>query len=143
MQTFFPHADLVETAKVLDRQRLGKQRVETMQIMKCFLRESGGWVNHPAVKMWKGFGWALMKYQEAICTRWVTDLGYKDTCLDKTRSIYYTLSYEMQNKGIWPDWIGNEEFHVSHRSNLLRKKPDHYREFWHDTPNDLEYVWPV
>ena len=143
MQTFFPDPDVRETARVLDRRRLGKQRVETMQIMKTFRGESSGWQNHPAVKMWKGFGWALMKYQEAICNRWVTDLGYRDTCLDKTRDIYYTLDSTLRNEGVWPGWIGNEEFHVSHKSNLLRKDPDYYREFWKDTPDDLPYVWPT
>jgi len=141
MQTFLPLADFSETASVLDRQRLGKQRVETMQIMKVFTKTKGGWVNHPAVKMWKGFGWALMQYQEAICNRWVTELGYRDTCLDKTRETYYTLPSELQNEGVWPEWLGDEEFHLSHRSNLLRKKPEHYGQFW-DDPADLGYVWP-
>jgi len=33
MQTFVPYANFSESAKVLDRQRLGKQRVETLQVM--------------------------------------------------------------------------------------------------------------
>lgn len=43
----------------------------------------------------------------------------------------------------YPHWFGSEEFHASHRSNLLRKDPDHYSQFeWTEGP-DIEYVWPV
>lgn len=43
----------------------------------------------------------------------------------------------------YPSWLGDEEFHRSHRSNLLRKNEQHYQQFWPDERNDLEYVWPV
>ncbi len=35
MQTFIPEPDLYQSVRVLDRQRLGKQRVETLQIMNA------------------------------------------------------------------------------------------------------------
>lgn len=35
MQTFLPYEDFEQTASVLDRQRLGKQRVETLQLLKA------------------------------------------------------------------------------------------------------------
>lgn len=33
--------------------------------------------------------------------------------------------------------------HASHRSNLLRKEPEHYTQFGWTEPPDLAYVWPV
>ena len=42
MQTFLPYADYTRTAKCLDRQRLGKQRVECKQILNA-LENGGGW----------------------------------------------------------------------------------------------------
>ena len=33
MQTFLPFADFAETAAVLDHRRLGKQRIEVLQIL--------------------------------------------------------------------------------------------------------------
>lgn len=42
-----------------------------------------------------------------------------------------------------PPWFGREDFHASHRSNLLRKHPDWYRQFGWYEPDDLPYVWPV
>jgi hypothetical protein len=39
MQTFLPHATYADSARVLDQKRLGKQRVETLQIMQVLLEE--------------------------------------------------------------------------------------------------------
>ena len=138
MQTFLPYADFKKTAGCLDRQRLGKQRVETLQIMKALLDSSYGWQNHPAVKMWRGHEMYLYLYQEAICNEW-TGRGYKDTCLQKTRA----LILEQPPVGITkPAWLGIESIHKSHRSNLTRKFPEWYSEFW-DVANDMPYVWPT
>ena len=37
MQTFLPYSSFTESAKILDWRRLGKQRVEGMQIIKVGL----------------------------------------------------------------------------------------------------------
>ena len=42
-----------------------------------------------------------------------------------------------------PPWLGDEEFHRSHQSALLRKDPDHYGPLFPGVPDDLEYVWPT
>ena len=36
MQTFLPYPDFHESAKVLDMKRLGKQRVEVLQLLNSF-----------------------------------------------------------------------------------------------------------
>jgi hypothetical protein len=136
MQTFLPYADFNKSAEVLDMKRLGKQRVETLQIVKALLTPSYGWQNHPAVKMWRGHEWYLYLYQNAICNEW-TSRGYKDTCLDKT-----LIAMAGQPIGIKkPEWLGREDIHQSHRSNLTRKMPEWYSEFWEE-PDDIPYVWP-
>ena len=139
MQTFLPYKDFAQSAAVLDRQRLGKQRVETLQVMNALIDPMYGWRNHPAVKMWRGYASALLRYQEAVCNEW-TSRGYKDTCLDKTRLAVAQSGLMLDD--IMPDWLGNEDIHRSHRSNLLRKFPEHYAQYFDDVDN-LEYVWPV
>jgi Pyrimidine dimer DNA glycosylase len=37
MQTFLPYPDFVACARVLDSRRLGKQRVEALQILRALL----------------------------------------------------------------------------------------------------------
>ena len=82
MQTFVPEDTFAKSVRVLDRQRLGKQRVETLQIMKALAGLSKGWVNHPATRMWRGYEQALLDYQDATCNEWLRR-GYKDTCFTK------------------------------------------------------------
>lgn len=140
MQTFVPYASLRSTAEVLDQRRLGKQRVETLQIMRALAGLSRGWTNHPATRMWRGHETALLIYQRAICDEW-RRRGYRDTCEEKTvdvwRSHFYHVGVDM------PTWWGRPEVHRSHRSNLLRKERAHYEEYWPHERDDLEYVWPV
>jgi len=135
MQTFLPYADFDKTAQVLDRQRLGKQRIEAKQILQNLLEETEkqGWKNHPAVKMWKGSEGVLAQYGVAICAEWVRR-GYKDN-----QMAYFV---ERVNNAPTPTWLGDNAFHVAHQSNLVRKNAEHYGKYFQVT-NDLPYVWPV
>jgi hypothetical protein len=130
MQTFLPYPDFKASAKVLDYRRLGKQRVEAFQILRA-LYIGGGWKNHPAVKMWRGYHEALIFYQNTMIEEWV-ERGYNNTMeITFCECIRY------------PPWVGDEAFHASHRSNLLRKDPQWYGQYeWKESP-DMPYVWPV
>jgi hypothetical protein len=142
MQTFMPFPDFKLTARSLDFKRQGKQRVEAMQILQTLtgLNKSKAWGNHPAVKMWRGYEMALAEYAYTICDEW-TSKGYKDTCKAKIKDIIQT--HYKHSKIIYPPWLGKEEFHNSHKSNLVRKKPDHYKPIFGDIPDDLPYIWPT
>ena len=135
MQTFLPYASFQDSAVTLDRQRLGKQRVEAWQILNALDGNSKGWVNHPITRMWAGYEQALCEYGEAICFEWISR-GYKDTLMER-------FSDRLAGETSWdyPSWLGNADLHLSHRSNLIRKFPDHYSKLWADVPNDLPYVW--
>lgn len=147
MQTFLPLSDFAASAKVLDRQRLGKQRVEVLQLLKALLVSGSGWANHPAAKMWRGYEISLYSYGWHICREW-SDRGYQDTCVYKMRRIVWdtigtwvsTLHFADCPK---PSWLGNPDFHASHRSNLLRKDPVWYGQFGWTEVSTLPYVWPV
>lgn len=134
MQTFLPYPDFTHSASVLDRQRLGKQRVEAKQILLALENPGYGWQNHPAVKMWRGREAALAVYGLRVCEEW-TRRGYKD-------SLTQFFKVRLQIMPMFPSWLGDPAFHASHRSNLLRKLPAHYRQFWPGEPADLPYIWP-
>ena len=134
MQTFLPYADFKKSAKCLDYKRLGKQRVEAMQIYKIVSgkRTTGGWINHPAVNMWRGFSNLLAYYYNDILDEWIKR-GYKNT-----------MEYIACPPSITePLWLGNKDFHDSHKSNLLRKDPVFYAQYMWDVPNNLDYIWKV
>ena len=142
MQTFLPYPSFSQTAQVLDYRRLGKQRVETKQILDCLTgKGSLRWVNHPAVKMWNGFeGWLAM-YGYMTCQEWIAR-NYKDTLLPYFFN-YMADSNFLHLDSPLPTFIGNESFHLSHRSNLLRKDSNYYRKYWPTDPDNLEYIWPT
>lgn len=135
MQTFLPYPSFRDSAACLDYRRLGKQRVEAKQILLA-LANGGAWSNHPATKMWRGYERALACYGYVICAEWL-QRGYKDTLLQFFADHDGGLGYST------PSWLGNSDFHASHRSNLLRKDPEFYGQFgWTESP-DLPYIWPV
>lgn len=136
MQTFLPYPSFAESARCLDNKRLGKQRVECLQILNALANPAKGWQNHPAVKMWRGHTPSLVLYGCEVCLEWKAR-GFKDTCLEKISS------FMAASRGTIPGWLGDEAFHASHRSNLLRKDAIHYGKFGWVESNDLPYIWPT
>src|SRR5690606_39383694 len=82
MQTFLPYPDFDASALVLDRRRLGKQRVEALQVLRGLTVPGYGWRRHPAVRMWTGYEEALVRYGLEICRVW-RDRGHQDSCAAK------------------------------------------------------------
>lgn len=143
LMTFLPFPEFHWSASVLDNKTLGAQRVETLQIMTILLLDEG-WVDNPAVKMWRGHERMLLAYQQAICNEWVNVRGFKDTFWDQTRILFLDMvKNPMAIPMIPPKWIGNVDFHISHQSNLLRKDEAHYRPQFPGIRNDHPYIWPV
>ena len=86
MQTFLPYEDFKRSAETLDSKRLGKQRVESMQIYKACVLDDYGWKNHPVVKMWIGYEDALQIYMNTMIDEWVKR-GFNNTM--DIAQIYY------------------------------------------------------
>lgn len=148
MQTFVPFDNFEDSASVLDNKRLNKQLLEGRQIYKILASNQlkGAWVNHPAVKMWRGFDNALFEYLRVI----------KDECLYRniqTEKNWNALT-EMHdgnwyrgNNIVMPNWWGNDKVHESHRNNLYVKDPTHYDMFVNDQRQTCcdrcNYFWPT
>jgi len=149
VQTFLPYADFERSARSLDPRRLGKQRVEGLQVLRGLTREGYGWRHHPAVKMWSGCLEALGRYTLTCCDVWV-EHGFGDTVagtvtaeLGEAGVTQVRTQDALAAAGALPSWLGDENFHRSHRSALLRKDAAYYRDAFGDVPDDLPYVWPA
>ena len=141
MQTFLPYADFELSAQALDRQRLGKQRLEARSILEINLgvAKGNGWRHHPAVLMWKGFETMLAIYGVVISNEW-SCRGYEDQQLSVFTHILGHLKRCCDLHT--PPWLGNRAFHSAHRAALLFKKPEWYGQFgWIEEPG-IHYVWP-
>lgn len=137
MQIFLPYPDFRKSLQSLDNKRLGKQRVETYQIISAITRRPKldgtpykGWLNHPCTVMWKDYVDALKVYMNISIEEWI-GRGFQNTMAIETISKFIT----------YPSFIGNERFHSSHRANLLKKDFEFYSKYgWTENPQD-PYVW--
>ncbi|MBJ7451277.1 MAG: MSMEG_6728 family protein [Blastococcus sp.] len=145
MQTFLPVADFTESARLLDNPRLGKQRVECLQVLRALELPDYGWANHPVVTMWRGRTAGLVVYSLAMVRVW-RERGFADTTETLIAEFAPDAASMTQDEaaaaGLLPSWIGEEEVHLSHRSNLLAKDPEFYRPRFPGDPDDLPYIWP-
>jgi hypothetical protein len=165
MQTFLPFESFTQSAACLDNKRLGKQRVECKQILQAlqqgpyvmydvvlsqqvfgmpltdsntrYKKRKTAWYNHPATQMWKDSQLELCYYALAICEEW-QKRGFSDTLLD----YFYKQIQVLPFVEAMP-LLGNESFHQSHQSNLVRKDNSHYRKYFPTVPNNLPYIWSL
>jgi hypothetical protein len=149
VQTFLPHPDFARSAAVLDPKRLGKQRVEALQVVRALTVPGYGWQSHPAVLMWRGHLEALGHYGLVVAQAWLAK-GFGDTTVATLRADLAAAGVttvrsqaELAAAGALPPWLGDEPLHLSHRSALLRKDPQWYGPLFPGVPDDLPYVWPV
>jgi hypothetical protein len=162
MQTFVPlTSEFEEIAKVLDNKRLNKQALEGWQILMTLLeldpqgneRVPKGWVNHPAVKMWRGHEVTLYLYIQEMVEEWKRR-GFNSTIGEKahaTMRVALALG-KLDHHATLPSWMSNKEMFrqitSSHRQALLAKDYAWYHQFnWpEDTgvaPTEYNYIWPV
>ena len=154
MQTFLPYADVKKSFQSLDWRRLGKQRSETKQLLQQILirtpsqleslrpgaydllematcKPNAARLNHPACVQWWDHAGALAIYHDLTILVW------------KSRGYQNNMPFvSLAGKHAMPKWWGDERFHASHRSNLLRKDPVWYgKHGWTDDPT-VDYFWP-
>ena len=134
MQTFLPYVSFEKSAACLDNRRLGKQRVEAMQILNVLAGKTSAWKHHPAVLMWDGHEKALRQYLRVMILEW------------KRRGFRNTMRVPREARlspHDTPWWLGSRRFHSAHRSNLLRKDVQHYGQMGWKVSPDLPRYWPV
>lgn len=147
MQTFTCYFDHRRTAADLDTARLGKQRVEVIQILEALRGDTDVYANHPAVRMWEGYEPALLLYGLAICYEWRVKRGYSDNVwhqLEEMSPTYWDGRHPLENERYnAPPWARDTWVLRSHRSNLMRKVPHIYGPKYDGTPENMPYLWPV
>jgi hypothetical protein len=132
MQTFLPYPTYTDSVACLDSTRLGNQVYNEGIIL---IR--GGWSHHPASKMWQGYEHHLALYLLAG----IKELSKRGLEYPETHKEILQHLDAFPNTGP-PHWLGNVDFHASHRSNLLRKNFRYYSQIGWTEPPNLPYIWP-
>lgn len=134
-----------ECARLLDKLRLGKQRVEGMQIIDVLTSLENGikvknnaYVNHTATKMWSGYIPALKYYVNCMIREWI-----KRGCVN-TMTIYD----DEEVSDVMPWWFKTKYLQMSHQMALLKKEYEYYESIFTFTVYEMRdyflrgYVWP-
>jgi hypothetical protein len=153
MQTFLPSTNTLECAQILDNKRLNKQILEGYQILNVLSGRSkgGGWRNHPAVLMWKGYEHGLWKYIESMVQ--VANLrGIKtENNFNNLNALYKECAEDWgsEHPAFWQDENKVMRLITTHRANLFRKDPIYYVRYQYavDSPynapccSTCQYYW--
>lgn len=134
MQTFMPYPDFEQSARALDRQRLGSQRLEAYRLLLAVTGASDAWSHHPACTMWRGYEAALEAYYAAICREWI-HRGYQNTM-----PVIVPRPPEMITL---PQWATDPAVHEMYRAVLVGKLPEHYATLWPDVAAVGECQWTL
>lgn len=159
MNTFLPHPEFAEAVWVLDNKRLGKQRVECIQLLLALwyperkhytaLWETLGYatcdpsrtkppayLNHPCTRMWAGYEVALLRYLGACLREW-EQRGFENLRCDQ----FWGIVIEPLRGCRMPGWLGGP-IHANHRGLLLGKDPVWYGQWgWAEKPVEKAW-WP-
>lgn len=167
MQIFAPYPSFIDISNCLDPKRLNKQKIEIWQILKCLeigpyqckvckryidddfeikktclndkdcIEIKTPWYNHPATQAVKNYELFFIDYALEIADSCLK-LGYKDTLIPKIQAFKEIFKGEYKKPWYW----GDNRFHDSHKSNLLRKNKEYYGKFNWKVAENLEYWWP-
>ncbi|UGQ12180.1 MSMEG_6728 family protein [Yinghuangia sp. ASG 101] len=152
MRTFPPYAGFRASARVLDRRRPGKRRVEAPRVLRGLVVPGYGWRRHSAVRVWAGYEEALVRYGLDVCAV-RREQGHRDGCAATLVADFAAFrpgapcpvrrQSVSAGAGELPPWRGGDAFHRSHRSALVRKDPAYHGPVFPGVPDDLPYVWPA
>ncbi len=145
MQVFLPYPSFQQSVACLDKKRLGNQIWR-----ECKTLLNDGWKHHPVAKMWADYHHALAGYM------WhgITELMKRGDISTETQLAlddYLIAKFPYKPGGKlfsrhWklPPFIGNPDFHLSHRLNLLWKDPEWYSTYFEEPvpTSKPPYLWP-
>lgn len=114
-------------------------------------RKPKGWVNHPAVRLWRGHEPILWYYIISMVNEWKSR-GFKSTIGEKaTRTLDIAFDKGLTKVlGSYPVWMSDfdkySQIAASHRQALLVKNYEWYSQFhWPEDkgviPTEYDYVW--
>lgn len=143
--TWLPLADFKESAQVLYDGELHRQREHALFVLQVLAGQHQHMKFNTTVNSWRGGEIHLVAYGAAMCDEW-TSRGYPDKL--KERILGYGL--EGIETGIWtpeenghrPWWLDAAGVHMSHKSNLIQRRPSFYRDIWPDVSDQLPMVMP-
>lgn len=146
IRTWVPESTFVASASILHDEEVFRVRQHALFILGVLAGHNQHMKHSPVVTMWRGSELILVSYGVTMCREWRTRGNS-----DKLESQIYAYADEALSANIFtpdvngnmPWWLGNEGFHMSHRSNLMSLRPDFYSKLWSGVEPGLPLVMPA
>lgn len=112
-------------AQVMSEERLRRQSKAALEILNAILGKNVFWREEPVVGMWYGYEWSLMKLGIALCNR-IYHTTKDEEILDERQDFISAIRFARRTHKFQihtdrePGWLGNDDFHDSHKATLLR-----------------------
>lgn len=145
--TWLPYPDYKESASALDSQTLILQVDHVLAVLDVLHETSTSTFKGAPdrlVNMWRGHEPQLCEYGLEI----LEEAQSRPADIRITKEDQDTLEWHLDcaSSGDFslekPKWFGDIDLHNSHKSGLLRLRPEYYRDKF-DVSRTLEIVWPV
>lgn len=147
MITWMTNKSFAKTGHDLDNARLKLQMRQGVTIFDILtgVRENHPKADHPAVRMWTSYEFALGIYVMMLGMEWSFQRGFAENeeFWSAARGIREMKRYEDGFEYEPPPWMRDTAVLASHRSNLARRDGVTYGEKWKVCPPSLPYIWPV
>src|SRR5882757_119106 len=132
-----PNIGFFKSLRQLDDDRLSKQRQDALAALQLLLGPKTK-IRHAIMDMWGGYEYVLGVYGMSACSEWQNKRGNRDKIAFDIHALLDGLPKEFDV----PPWMGDLDFHRSHRSYLIRKMPEVYEEYRPNTPLNMPLLWP-
>lgn len=145
LRTWLPDPSFQVSASLLHDAEVHRTRTDVIFILEVLAGRQKHMRHSPPVTMWRGSELMLIAYGTAMCEEWKSR-GQRDSLGDRIFA-YATEAFETgalnpHDNGNKPWWLGNEGFHMSHKSGLIALRPEFYRPKWPTVGADLPMVMP-
>jgi hypothetical protein len=145
--TWLTYRSWGRTAADLENATLKLQMRNSVTIMDILtgIKPDHPKANHPAVKMWQGYEYALGIQCMSLGMEWTFKRGFAECeefwamsrAIKEIKKVERDFAYEV------PPWSRDAYLLLSHRSNLYRRDPVTYKGKWKKCPENWPYLWPV
>lgn len=133
-KTFVSEVDINPGIVNPTRVQKRKQYVQHSMIVQSdeiWVTLAGGYCYHPATLMWLAHLDSLKDYFNCVVDAWV-----------ERGNVNSMAKYDIPDGVIKPCWVHDFKFQDSQRSNLAKKLPEHYRQYFPYVRDDIPYFWP-
>ena len=158
-RTWVPLEDMTASAATLNQQHIVAQLGEGSIVLRALLEpcDGAGWRHHPAVRMWRGYEPAFVRYL-VLHSAEARRRGYYTVNFDRRFTTaggaadFFDTNFAVVSAHMPPNlvpasivmpWWWGGEIHARDRAALVARFPEHYGPIWPDVEPLDEPWWPV